>query len=57
MPTREAMPIAAAVLLASPSASPDTNAFVSSIRPSASTEKPISLGSWPTTIVRARPFM
>ena len=36
---------------------PDRNALASSIRPSASTENPISLGSWPITIVSARPFM
>ena len=41
----------------SPSATPSTNPLSSAIRPSASTEKPNSFGSWPTRIVRASPFM
>ena len=57
MPTSETTPIAAAVPLKSWSAMPATKARVSAIRPSASTENPNSLGSWPTTMVRARPFM
>ena len=57
MPTSEATPIAAAVALASPCANPDTKARASAMSPSASTEKPRSLGSWPTTIVSASPFM
>ena len=36
---------------------PDTNAFASWTKPSASVENPKSLGSWPTMIVIARPFM
>ena len=36
---------------------PRTNALSSSMKPSASTENPKSFGSWPTRIVRARPFM
>jgi hypothetical protein len=34
-----------------------TNPVISPIRPSASTLKPNSLGSWPTRMVSARPFM
>ena len=41
----------------SPSITPWTNAFASPIRPFASTENPNSLGSCPTRIVSARPFM
>ena len=37
--------------------SPFQNAFSSSTNPSASVENPNSLGSWPTIIVTARPFM
>ncbi len=40
-----------------PSATPETNFRSSSMNPSASTLNPHSFGSWPTTIVRARPFM
>ena len=40
-----------------PCASPDTKACASAMRPSASTENPNSLGSWPTMIVSASPFM
>ncbi len=57
MPSSETTPISAAVLLTSWSASPVRKARVSAISPSASTEKPKSLGSWPTTMVRASPFM
>ena len=38
-------------------ATPSTNARASSTKPLASTEKPNSLGSWPTRIVSASPFM
>ena len=38
-------------------ATPRTNPVASPRGPSASTEKPNSLGSWPTRIVTARPFM
>ena len=37
--------------------SPVTNAFTSSTKPLASVENPNSLGSWPTTMVTASPFM
>ena len=57
IPISEPMPSAAAVAFASPSASPVRKALVSSMRPSASTENPRSLGSWPTTMVSASPFM
>ena len=57
MPTSEATPTAAAVPLNSWSDRPVKNACASAIRPSASTEKPNSLGSWPTTMVSASPFM
>ena len=50
-------PMATAAGTASPAATPCTNAAVSPMSPSASVEKPNSLGSWPTRIVRARPFM
>ena len=50
-------PIASAAATVSPAASPFTNPVASSIRPSASTEKPNSFGSWPITIVSASPFM
>ena len=50
-------PMAAAAGTTSPAATPCTNAWVSAMRPSASVEKPNSFGSWPTKIVRARPFM
>ena len=36
---------------------PVKNAWTSSMKPSASVEKPNSLGSWPTMMVMARPFM
>ena len=39
------------------SSSPWKKARTSSTKPSASVEKPHNLGSWPTTIVTARPFM
>ena len=50
-------PMAAAAGTASPAARPWTNACASATSPSASVEKPNSFGSWPTKIVRARPFM
>ena len=50
-----ATPITSAVVFVW--SSPDTNAFVSSMKPSASVENPKSFGSWPTMIVIARPFM
>jgi hypothetical protein len=55
--TRPATPTARDAQIVSPSARPCTNPAASSIRPSASTEKPKSFGSWPTTMVSARPFM
>jgi hypothetical protein len=55
IPTSEATPSTAAVVLAS--SSPVRNAVASSMSPSASTEKPNSLGSWPMTMVSASPFM
>ena len=57
IPISEPTPSTAAVEFASPSASPERKALASSMRPSASTEKPRSLGSWPTTMVIASPFM
>ena len=57
MPTKEVTPMAAAVVLNSWSARPVRKPCASEIRPSASTEKPNSLGSCPMTMVRARPFM
>ncbi len=39
------------------SSKPSTKARSSSMKPSASVENPQSLGSWPTMIVRASPFM
>ena len=50
-------PTAAAAGTTAPSATPSTNPVTSPIRPSASTEKPNSFGSWPTRIVTASPFM
>ena len=50
-------PTASAAMTVSPSITPWTNAFASPIKPFASTENPKSLGSCPTRIVRARPFM
>ena len=57
MPASEPTPRMAAVVLASPCASPDTKARASATSPFASTENPKSLASWPTTIVSASPFM
>ena len=57
MPTSEAMPTTAAVMLAAPWRTPVTTAPSSRNRPSASTENPNSLGSWLMTMVSARPFM
>ena len=37
--------------------SPSTKALSSGPKPSASVENPKSLGSWPTMMMRARPFM
>ena len=50
-------PIATAAGTASPAAMPLAKPTASSIRPSASTEKPNSFGSCPTRMVNARPFM
>ena len=50
-----AIPTASAVELRS--SSPVKNVFTSSMKSSESVEKPNSLGSWPTMIVIARPFM
>ena len=55
--TRLAAPTARAAPTVSPSTRPCTNPAPSSTRLSASTEKPRSLGSWPTTMVSASPFM
>jgi len=46
-----------AARLVSPSATPPTKARTSGITPSASTEKPKSLGSWLSSTVSAMPFM
>ena len=50
-------PTATAAPTISPEETPSTNPRASSIRLSPSTEKPKSLGNWPTRIVSARPFM
>ena len=50
-------PTAAAAGTTSPSATPRTKPAISANRPSASTPKPSSLGSWPIRMVRASPFM
>jgi hypothetical protein len=55
--TRHPAPRTAATPTTSPSATPRMNAVASGRRPSASTEKPQSLGSWLTRIVSASPFM
>ena len=52
-----ATPMASAAVTVSPLATPSMKPTSSAIRPFASTEKPNSFGSCPTTIVRARPFM
>ncbi len=52
-----ARPMARAVRLVSPSATPSTKARVPSMTPSASTENPNSLGSWLTITTSAIPFM
>ena len=54
---RQATPTASAAPTVSPSWTASANATASSIRPSASTENPNSLGSWLTRMVSARPFM
>ena len=53
----DASPIASAAPHRLAVGTPSTKPRASSIRPSASTEKPNSFGSWPTRIVSARPFM
>ena len=53
----ENRPMAAEAATISPSTIPWTTAQHSPRNVSASTEKPSSLGIWPTRIVRARPFM
>ncbi len=50
-------PIASAAPTVSPAETPSTNARASSIRLSASVEKPNSFGNWPIRIVIASPFM
>ena len=50
-------PTASAAPTVSPSATPVTNPSSSSMKPSASTENPKSLGNWPKRIVTASPFM
>jgi hypothetical protein len=57
MRTRPSRPIASAAATVSPLDSPLAKPVASGISPSASTEKPNSLGSWPIRIVRASPFM
>ena len=57
MTTSPSTPIASAAVTVSPSATPLTNALASAMNPSASVENPNSLGSWPTRIVMASPFM
>jgi hypothetical protein len=54
---RQATPMTSAARLVSPSATPRSKARVSGITPSASTEKPKSLGSWLSSTVSAIPFM
>jgi hypothetical protein len=54
---RAIAPTASAAPTASPLTRPFTNAPASRTSPLASVEKPNSFGSWPTRIVRARPFM
>ena len=56
MTARDTTPMASATGIVSPSISPSTNAAVSATRPSASTLKPNSLGSWPTITIRAMPL-
>ena len=53
----ENRPMAADAGTTSPSVMPVTTPLTSPRKLSASIEKPSSLGSWPTRIVRARPFM
>ena len=55
--TIPAIPTAAAAATASPWARPLKNPVSSPMKPSASTLNPNSLGSWPTRMVSARPFM
>ena len=50
-------PITRAAGTVSPLPSPLANPRSSAMKLSPSTEKPNSLGSWPTRMVRARPFM
>ena len=50
-------PTASAAGTVSPLKTPLRNPFSSGMKPSASTEKPNSFGSWPTRMVRANPFM
>ena len=50
-------PTASAAVTVLPSATPLTNPFTSSMKPSASIENPNNFGSCPTRIVTARPFM
>ena len=57
MRTRPPSPTATAAGTVSPAPMPCTKPATSPRNPSASTENPKSLGSWPTRMVRARPFM
>jgi len=57
MRSRPSRPTASAAVTVSPLASPSAKPAASGMSPSALTEKPNSLGSWPTRIVRASPFM
>ncbi len=54
---KDEAPTASAATTVSPLLTPRTNALASPIKPFASTENPKSLGSCPTRIVSARPFM
>ena len=56
MATSEATPTSSAVVSTLPSAIPCTVAVTSPTRESASTEKPSSFGSCPTSTTRAMPF-
>jgi hypothetical protein len=56
MNARAATPTVRATGFVRPARNPSANATASAAIPSASTEKPNSLGSWPTMIVNAIPF-
>ncbi len=54
---KDVAPTASAAMTVSPSITPWRNPFASPIKPFASMENPKSLGSCPTKIVSARPFI